>query len=97
MNHRLLLLPLAALALVGCVPALLNPSYIVTVDNRGCLTPATVFIDNQKVGTAGLAGTAQFTVTRGNHTINVDNDGLTGNLPLAVFSDTVWRNSRCLI
>lgn len=93
---RILVFPVLALALSSCVPGLLSPrSYNVTVDNRGCLTNATVFIDGQNVGVVPGGGVRSFPVTPGSHAINVDND-LAGEQILRVDGDVTWRGGRCL-
>lgn len=92
-----LALGLLALSLSACAPVLqaVGLRFNVTVDNRGCLTPATVFIDGQNVGSIPGRGLRTFQVSRGSHTFNVDND-LQGDQAVNVLSDLTWRGGRCL-
>ncbi|WP_027481815.1 hypothetical protein [Deinococcus pimensis] len=88
---------LLLLALTACAPGFTvfarDPS--VTVDNRACLTTATVFIDGQNVGTIPGGGVRSFGVPRGQHTFNVDND-LAFEETVNVTGDLTWRGGTCL-
>lgn len=93
---RLLVAPVLALALSSCVPGLFAPrSYNLTVDNRGCRTNATVFLDGQNVGVIPAGGVRSFPVAPGSHSLNVDND-LPGDQIVRVDGDLTWRGGRCL-
>lgn len=91
----LLLAAALGLTLSACTIALQPRPYNVTVDNTRCLTPATVFIDDQNVGRIPGGGVRSFPVAPGPHSLNVDND-LAGPEVIRVGGDVTWHGGTCL-
>lgn len=94
-QFKLVLLAAVGAALGACTIALQPRPYNLTVDNRPCFTPATVFIDGENRGSVPGGGVRSFPVSPGTHGVNVDND-IIGEQVIRVNGDVTWRGGTCL-
>ena len=91
----------AALSSCAYTGAYFNPvqgptTYTLTLDNRACIIPAQLLIDNRNVGSADAYQRRDFQVLPGTHTFQIPNDLNPQVYTATVTGNLTWRVRACL-